>query len=92
MKLRYGESNFRSLRIEGYWYVDKTRYLELLETSPEKHIMILRSRSDSFSRVAKKEPNPAPIWAMGPSLPPDPPVVRVMAEAMVLMMGTRPRM
>ena len=55
-------------------------------------IMMRRSRSDSFSRVARKEPNPAPIWAMGPSRPPDPPVVRVMAEAMVLMMGTRPRM
>ena len=54
-------------------------------------IMIRRSRSDRLRRVARKEPNPAPIWAMGPSRPPDPPVVRVMAEQMVLMTGTRGR-
>jgi hypothetical protein len=47
-------------------------------------IMMRRSRSESLRTVARKEPKPAPIWAMGPSRPPDPPVVRVMAEAMVL--------
>ena len=33
MKLRipYGISNFQSLRDEGYIYIDKTRYIEILE-------------------------------------------------------------
>ncbi len=44
MKLIYGEANFHKIRTGGYWYVDKTRYLELLEHSPDSHILILRSR------------------------------------------------
>ncbi|MCP4197062.1 MAG: AAA family ATPase, partial [Proteobacteria bacterium] len=44
MKLPYGLSNFDQIRTEGYWYVDKTKYIEMLETSPEKFLMILRSR------------------------------------------------
>ena len=35
------------------------------------------------------EPKPAPIWAIGPSFPADPPDPIVMAEAMVLITGTR---
>ncbi len=35
MKLIYGEANFHKIRTGGYWYVDKTRYLELLEHSPD---------------------------------------------------------
>jgi len=44
MKLPYGISNFEKIREEGYYYVDKTRYLAALEESPESHIVILRSR------------------------------------------------
>ena len=44
MKLPYGNANFEKIRTEGYFYVDKTRYLELLEQRPESHVMILRSR------------------------------------------------
>ncbi|MCP4570404.1 MAG: AAA family ATPase, partial [FCB group bacterium] len=44
MKLPYGISNFAELRTEGYFYVDKTRYIELLEAAPEKYPVMLRSR------------------------------------------------
>lgn len=44
LKLPYGLSNFKEIRTEGYYYVDKTRYIELLESLPEKYPMILRSR------------------------------------------------
>jgi hypothetical protein len=51
-----------------------------------------RSRGLSFKVEARKEPKPAPIWAMGPSLPAEPPVPMVMAEATILTKGTRFRM
>ena len=44
MKFPYGMSNFAELRTEGYFYVDKTHYIELLESAPEKYPVILRSR------------------------------------------------
>ncbi|GAK54211.1 AAA-ATPase-like protein [Candidatus Moduliflexus flocculans] len=44
LKLPYGLSNFKEIRTEGYYYVDKTRYIELLEALPEKYPIILRSR------------------------------------------------
>ena len=44
MKLPYGESNFEKIRTEGYWYIDKTRYIELLEAGPESYVLMLRSR------------------------------------------------
>ena len=44
MKLPYGESSFEKIRTEGYYYVDKTRYLEMLETEPSSYNMMLRSR------------------------------------------------
>ncbi len=44
MKLPYGESNFEKIRTGGYHYVDKTRYIEFLETEPKSYVMILRSR------------------------------------------------
>ena len=31
MKFPYGESNFKKIRTQGYFYVDKTRYIEILE-------------------------------------------------------------
>jgi hypothetical protein len=44
MKFPYGTSNFAELRTEGYFYVDKTHYIELLESASEKYPAILRSR------------------------------------------------
>lgn len=44
MKFPYGTSNFEKIRTEGYFYVDKTRYIELLENMPESSVVILRSR------------------------------------------------
>ena len=44
MKLPYGIANFEKIRTEDYFYVDKTRYIEILENLPESHVVILRSR------------------------------------------------
>lgn len=44
MKFPYGAANFEKIRTEGYFYVDKTRYIEVLENLAESHIVILRSR------------------------------------------------
>ena len=43
-KLPYGISNFEELVKDGYYYVDKTKYIEKLENLPEKRIMVLRPR------------------------------------------------
>ena len=44
LKMPYGISNFEELITEDYYYVDKTRYIEKLESLPEKRIMFLRPR------------------------------------------------
>ena len=43
-KLPYGISNYEELIEDGYYYVDKTRYIEKLESIAEKRIMFLRPR------------------------------------------------
>ncbi len=43
-KLPYGISNYEELIEDGYYYVDKTRYIEKLENLPEKRIIFLRPR------------------------------------------------
>ena len=43
-KLPYGISNYEELVEDGYYYVDKTRYIEKLESLAEKRIMFLRPR------------------------------------------------
>ena len=43
-KLPYGISNYEELIEDGYYYVDKTQYIEELENLPEKKIMFLRPR------------------------------------------------
>ena len=43
-KLPYGISNYEELIEDGYYYVDKTPYIEKLESLPEKKIMFLRPR------------------------------------------------
>ena len=43
-KLPYGISNYAELVEGGYYYVDKTKYIEKLENLPEKRIIFLRPR------------------------------------------------
>ena len=43
-RLPYGNSNFESVRTEGYAYVDKTRFIELLEQEGNKNLFFTRPR------------------------------------------------
>lgn len=43
-KLPYGISNYEELKQDGYYYVDKTQYIEKLENLAQKRIMFLRPR------------------------------------------------
>ena len=40
----YGISNYEKMINDGYYYVDKTKYIEKLENLPETNIMFLRPR------------------------------------------------
>jgi hypothetical protein len=40
----YGISNFAQLRGKGYAYVDKTRFIRVLEQQPEPFVLFLRPR------------------------------------------------
>ncbi len=48
LKLPYGLSNFKEIRDEHYFYADKTQYIELLESMPEKYPIILGKAIDFF--------------------------------------------
>ncbi|MDR3266525.1 MAG: AAA family ATPase, partial [Tannerella sp.] len=43
-KLPYGTSNFESLVTEDYYFVDKTRYIELIENEQNKTVFFTRPR------------------------------------------------
>ena len=43
-KLPYGISNYEKIMMENYYYVDKTKYIEMLENLPENYVMLLRPR------------------------------------------------
>ncbi|MDR1097550.1 MAG: ATP-binding protein [Tannerella sp.] len=43
-RLPYGNSNFESIRTEGYAYVDKTRFIELLEQEDNNNLFLIRPR------------------------------------------------
>ena len=43
-KLPYGISNYEELIEDGYYYIDKTEYIEKIENLAEKRIMFLRPR------------------------------------------------
>ncbi|GHT18270.1 hypothetical protein AGMMS4957_00200 [Bacteroidia bacterium] len=43
-RLPYGNSDFRSIRTENYAYVDKTRYIEMLENESNKNQFFIRPR------------------------------------------------
>ena len=44
LKMPYGISNYEKIMNDGYYYVDKTMYIEKLENLPETNIMFLRPR------------------------------------------------
>jgi hypothetical protein len=44
IKIPYGIANFESLVSDGYHYIDRTNYIELIEASGERHIAFLRPR------------------------------------------------
>lgn len=44
LKIPYGISNYQMIREEGYAFVDKTRFIRILETYPEPYIFFLRPR------------------------------------------------
>ncbi len=44
MKIPYGIVNFKSLKEEGYLYVDKTKHIETLENYGSKYIFFIRPR------------------------------------------------
>ncbi len=44
LKMPYGISNYEKIINNGYYYVDKTKYIEKLENMPETSIMFLRPR------------------------------------------------
>ena len=44
LKMPYGISNYEKIVNDGYYYVDKTKYIEKLENLPETSIMFLRPR------------------------------------------------
>ena len=43
-RLPYGNSNFESIRTENYIYIDKTRYIEMLESENNKNQFFIRPR------------------------------------------------
>ncbi|MDR1054196.1 MAG: AAA family ATPase, partial [Planctomycetaceae bacterium] len=43
-RLPYGTSDFRSIRTENYAYVDKTRFIEMLELESNKNHFFIRPR------------------------------------------------
>ena len=43
-KIAYGISNFRKIIEDGYYFVDKTKYIEMLENLNEPYLIFLRPR------------------------------------------------
>lgn len=44
MKLPYGQSNFKNIATQGFYYVDRTRYIERLEEENNRFLFYLRPR------------------------------------------------
>lgn len=44
LKIPYGISNYRTIALEGYAYVDKTRFIRVLEEYPSPYQFFLRPR------------------------------------------------
>jgi len=43
-KIPYGLSDFKRLKTENYFFIDKTRYLEIIENYNSNYLMFLRPR------------------------------------------------
>ena len=43
-KIPYGLQNFEKIMTENYYYVDKTKYIEVLESMSESYVLFLRPR------------------------------------------------
>ena len=43
-KLSYGQSNFEKIRKENHAYVDKTRFIEMIENEPNSYHFLIRPR------------------------------------------------
>ena len=43
-RIPYGMSDFRGLRLENAYYVDRTQYIETLESMDERYVIFLRPR------------------------------------------------
>ena len=43
-KIPYNLTNFYQIRTENYLYVDKTRFIEMLENENTKHHFLIRPR------------------------------------------------
>ncbi len=43
-KIPYGLSDYKRIKSENYYFVDKTKYIEILENSNERYVMFLRPR------------------------------------------------
>ncbi|MDR0763589.1 MAG: AAA family ATPase [Bacteroidales bacterium] len=43
-KIPYGISNFESIMLENYIYVDKTQFIEMLENESTKYHFLIRPR------------------------------------------------
>ena len=63
-KIPYGVSDFEKIQKENFYYVDKTRFIEIIEQSPE-YLFLIRPRRfgktlltsviESYYDVAKKD-------------------------------------
>ncbi|MDR0743973.1 MAG: AAA family ATPase, partial [Tannerella sp.] len=43
-RLPYGNSNFENIILKNYAYVDKTRYIEMLENESNRNQLFIRPR------------------------------------------------
>ena len=43
-KIPYGQTNFETIRKENYLYVDKTRFIEMIENEQAKYHFLIRPR------------------------------------------------
>ena len=44
IKIPYGIANFEKVATQGYYYVDRTHYIEIIEQIGESNIAFLRPR------------------------------------------------
>jgi hypothetical protein len=62
--LPYGNSNFESVRTEGYAYVEKMRFIKLLKQEANDNLFLIRPRKfDKYPTPKHNElPDPKLFW------------------------------